>query len=61
MEEDNQEISGQVWTRTLSNLAYEVSYFAARHNLDQKTARDIIERFGPDRETCDREAGERSE
>jgi hypothetical protein len=57
---DKNEQCAQDWTRTLSNLAYDVSYFAARHNLDQKTARDIINRFGPDREACDREAARRT-
>lgn len=52
----NNELGAQDWTRRLSNSAHDVSYFAARHNLDQKTARDIINRFGPDREACDREA-----
>lgn len=45
--EDRARISGQ---------PYEVAYFAAKHNIDQKTARDIIDRFGPSREACDREA-----
>jgi hypothetical protein len=40
----------------ISGQPYEVAYFAAKHNIDQKTARDIIDRHGPSREACDREA-----
>ncbi len=40
----------------ISGQPYAVAYFAAKHNIDEKKARDIIDRHGPSRKACDREA-----
>lgn len=34
----------------------EIEYFAATHGISAEAARDLIDRFGNDRETLEREA-----
>ena len=43
-------------SRVAKGERYEVSDFAARHGISADEARELIERFGNDRATLDREA-----
>ena len=43
-------------SRVAAGERYEVQHLAERHGLSTDEARELIERFGSDRETLDREA-----
>ena len=43
-------------SRVAKNERYEVSDFASRHSISIDEARDLIDRFGNDRATLEREA-----
>jgi len=43
-------------SRLAAGERYEVQHLAERHGLSTDEARELIERFGNDRETLDREA-----
>jgi hypothetical protein len=54
---DNKSQRGGADRRTVAGgEGYEVEYFARKHGLNREQAKDLIDRFGNDRETLDAEA-----
>lgn len=43
-------------SRISSSDPYEIQHLAQKHRISTDEARDLVERFGNDRETLDREA-----
>jgi hypothetical protein len=44
-----EQMSGQMQRASASGRAYDVNYFATKHGLTRKQARDLISRIGNDR------------
>ena len=45
-------------SRTYAGLGYEVTYFARKHRISRREAREIIRKYGHDRETLNAAAKE---
>ena len=56
MADDKTKQTWQDRDRVASEQAYELQYFADKHGISIGKARDLIDRFGNDREALDREA-----
>lgn len=56
MSEDPTQASDPVRYRAGVGERYEIEHLASRHGLTPDEARQLIERFGSDREALDREA-----
>ena len=58
MPDDRSKQGGPDRKRIALHQPYEVTFFAAKHCISTRTARELVDRFGPRRERCD-EAAER--
>jgi hypothetical protein len=58
MPDDKTKTGGPDRKRVAQHEPYEVTFFAAKHGIATRAARELIDRFGPSRERCD-EAAER--
>jgi hypothetical protein len=56
MSDDKTKVGGHDRSRVSADEPYEVEYFARKHGISQQEALEIIERYGPSREACDRVA-----
>jgi hypothetical protein len=56
MPDDLNDRGPQDRARIAEEEPYEVAYFARKHGLSSERAREIIDRYGPSREACDRAA-----
>ncbi|MBX3573202.1 MAG: DUF3606 domain-containing protein [Mesorhizobium sp.] len=56
MSDDLNDRGAQDRSRVAAEEPYEVAYFARKHGLSSERAREIIDRYGPSREACDRAA-----
>jgi hypothetical protein len=56
MADDKTHIGEPDRSRVAAGERYEVQHLAERHAISTEEARDLIERFGNDRATLDREA-----
>ena len=56
MADDKSKTGGGDRKRVAAGQGYEVNYFARKHGLTTEQAREIIERFGNDREKLNAEA-----
>ena len=54
MADDRSSVGQQDRSRVAASEPCEVEYFARKHGLTQPQARDIVDKEGPDRKTCDR-------
>ena len=57
MADDKSNVGARDRQRVAGGEDYEVDYFARKHGLTAEQVRDLISRFGNDRETLEREAG----